>query len=185
MSRNQSHVAPLCEERSLDQIRPGSLVCELNQVAIQPSGVLARIAGTPQPRLHELLPWHWGHERRISLARRCIATGLPSRLAPWRLNSLQKSEDTPMASIFWLSGMGVRQPTINNCQRNLRIYLACIVERMRSENSCAVFVMFTAKEERPKSNHSITVFKCETPQSIRSKPTKTLRLIGSASHPGT
>ena len=30
--------------------------------------VLARIAGTPQGRLHELLPWNWKAERKIGLA---------------------------------------------------------------------------------------------------------------------
>ena len=30
-------------------------------------GVLDRIAGLPQTRLHELLPWNWKAERRLSL----------------------------------------------------------------------------------------------------------------------
>ena len=30
--------------------------------------VLARIAGTPQSRLHELLPWNWVPEQRLDQA---------------------------------------------------------------------------------------------------------------------
>ena len=48
-----------------------SAPARLNDIAPQELGiadVLSRIADTPQSRPHELLPWHWKEERRISLA---------------------------------------------------------------------------------------------------------------------